>query len=660
MTEFLTENARRAYPLEREWPSGMEAWAQTVVDASVSADAELGESRLSLLSVARTGSVLTFNVGIPGTYGVPVTFDRAAWTGGRTAVAYAAGTAEPRPFRTKLDFIESDGTQYVDTGVLFNFAEDLVLSGTVVSLSDNRSVIVGNYGDGRAAINVEFGGTANNRPRQFRLYTTKQGSPVAERWLSARPPNTLIDFTCTYTAQDATAYVTDGAASATFPLASGTVAPTMQTLLAFLDGRSDKSQIANGIRMYALGIRQGGVLVRDYIPVLAWDGDVKMFDLASQSYPAHYGTFAGGTVVEATPMPAEPPNPFRAKAFLTLNVEAIDALLAADAAGGEVGVPFATRCAGGAVRRVTAITAQGATPCEKPMYDPDGPHGVEKSVGANEHATLAAYDGVDIEVTSMLPLEGDMLRISAIAAPETTDIEQEPIDLMIRGDECFEVEAVPSADKESGIVRVTSTCKPCCDCEDYRDAVEMLRPAENKVHSIHQVLNAAKAAYEEALAAFNEAKARYVAQVNSPANVLVSAAAALSGGLYAQSTAEGSRMRITVTMLVENMTMVDVQVAVGDDPDDESDADAESGFVVGDGYVHSKTVWTKSGTPQEYDEGRPRELRTLKPGDTLTVAATYCKPNQRSNNASRPLGMKAYCTIQLPGQEAEVREVDVQ
>jgi len=440
MTEFLTENARRAYPLEREWPAGLDGrWVETLVDACVYASSELGDTRLSLLSVGRGDSALVFTVGIP------------------------------------------DG----------------------------------------AAVDV--------------------------------------------------------------------VAPSGHT---------------------------------------------------------------GFTTVHAESAGL--------KAILTVDGRKVSALVAAGVAGGAVGVPFATRCSGGAIRRVTAITAQGAPPCEKPMYDPLDPHMVEKSVGANEHATLGAYDGVDLEVTSMLPLEGDMLRISAIAAPEAADVEQEPVDLMIRGDECFEVEAVPSADKKSGIVRITSTCKPCCDCEDYKDAVDMLRPAETKVHSIHQVLNAAKAAYEGALAAFNEAKARYVAQVNSPANVLVSATAALSGGLYAQSTAEGSRMRITVTMLVENMTMVDVQVAVGDDPDDESDADAESGFVVGDGYVHSKTVWTKSGTPQEYDEGRPREPRTLKPGDTLTVAATYCKPNQRSNNASRPPGMKAYCTIQLPGQEAVVREVDVQ
>lgn len=437
MTEFLTENARRAYPLEREWPAGLDGrWAETLVDACVYAAPELGDKRVSLLSVGRSGSSLVFTVGIP-----------------------------------------------------------------------------------------------------------------------------------------------------------------------------------DGVAM----------------------------DVAAPS--GH----AGFTTVHAESAAL--------KAILAVDGRKVSALVAAGVAGGTVGVPFATRCSGGAIRRVTAITAQGAPPCEKPMYDPDGPHGAEKSVGANEHATLGAYDGIDLEVTSMLPLEGDMLRISAIAAPEAADVEQEPIDLMIRGDECFEVEAVPNADKKSGIVRITSTCKPCCQCDDYKDAVDMLRPAETKVHAIHQVLNAAKAAYEGALAAFNEAKARYVARVNSPANVLVSATAALSGGLYAQSTAEGSRMRITVTMLVENMTMVDVQVAVGDDS---SAAGSESGFVVGDSYEHSKTVWTKSGTPQEYDEGRPREPRTLKPGDTLTVAATYCKPNQRSNNASRPLGMKAYCTIQLPGQEAEVREVDVQ
>ena len=66
MTEFLTENARRTYPLEREWPAGLDGrWAETLVDACVYASSELGDTRLSLLSVGRSASALVFTVGIP-------------------------------------------------------------------------------------------------------------------------------------------------------------------------------------------------------------------------------------------------------------------------------------------------------------------------------------------------------------------------------------------------------------------------------------------------------------------------------------------------------------------------------------------------------------------------------------------------------------------
>jgi len=439
MTEFLTENARRAYPLEREWPSGMEAWAETLVDACVYASSELGESRLSLLSVGRSGSSLVFTVGIPG-----------------------------------------------------------------------------------------------------------------------------------------------GAA----------------------------------------------------------------MDVAAPS--GH----AGFTTVHAESADL--------KAILTVDGQKVDALVAAaTVTAGDVGVPFATRCCGGATRRVTAITAQGAAPRERLRYNPRDPHMVEKPVGANEHAVIAAYDGIDLEVTSMLPLAGDILRISAIAAPEAADVEQEPIDLMIRGDECFEVEAVPSADRTSGTVKITSTCKPCCDCEDYRDAVNMLRPAENAAHALHAVLNRAKAAYAEALAAFNAAKAGYVEQINRASNVRVSATAALSGGLYGGSTARGTRKRIAVTLLVENMTMATAYVTVGDDVAN------SSGFTLadsGDGpaYTHLKTVWTKGGATQAHGSSRPGR-KALAPGETLTVVATYAKAGQLSNNATRPATMKAYCAITLdPGDLApEPREVDI-
>ena len=453
MTEFLTENARRAYPLEREWPAELDGrWAETLVDACVYASSELGDARLSLLSVGRSGSALVFTVGIP-----------------------------------------------------------------------------------------------------------------------------------------------DGAA----------------------------------------------------------------MDVVAPSGHAGFATVHAESAA--------------LKAILTVDGRKVSALVAAGVAGGAVGVPFATRCSGGAIRRVTAITAQGAAPCERPMYDPDGPHGVEKSVASGEHAVLRADEGVDLEVTSVAPLEGDVLRVSAIAAPSAAETAEEPVDLMIRGDECFTVEAIPGVkvadggaivprtkeDKSGGVVRIGSACKPCCQCEDYRDAVELLKPAEQKAWDINGQLDRIEAAYQAALAVFNATKDAQRARINSADRVQVSAAASLSGGMYERSKASGERKHIAITLLAVNMTMVDATVTVAADATATAGGETvgTAGFFV-PGYEHVRTTWTKAGATPASGQDRPVS-QTLHPGETLAVVAVYGK-TATTNDADRPDGMRAYCTVQLAGQAAVPREVNVQ
>jgi len=360
------------------------------------------------------------------------------------------------------------------------------------------------------------------------------------------------------------------------------------------------------------------------------------------------------------------------KAVITVDAAKVDAL-ALDSTYPtsriDVNVPLALRCSGGGTKMVTSITAQGAAEGTTPMYSPDDAGRVEKTVGPGEHAVLKAGDGVDLEVAGMAPLTGNVLRVSAIAAPEPTDRDEDPVDIMIRGDDCFTVEAIPGAkvsggavvartasDPSGGVIRIGSACKPCCQCEDYKDAVDLLRPAETDALLISGKLDEVKSAYDSALAVFAAAKAAYLAQVNHVDNVRASATAALSGGgqagtdgvLYNQSTAEGTRMRIAITLLVTNMTLKNATVAVGADA-------ANSGFFV-DGYSHLKTTWTKSGDTRENGSLRPVS-KTLKPGESLTVVATYVKAESTSNNAQRPAAqMMAYCTVLLAGQTTPTRK----
>lgn len=333
------------------------------------------------------------------------------------------------------------------------------------------------------------------------------------------------------------------------------------------------------------------------------------------------------------------------KAILTVNGKAVDALALDGRYTGNtlsVGVPFAARCAGGAERRVTSLSAIGAASGTTPLYGSGDQGAVEKSVAAGEHAVLKAYDGVDLEVVGTVSLMRDVLRISAIAAPAAPEAEEETVDIMIRGDACFTVDAEPGPDGSTGTIRIDNACKPCCQCEDYGAAVAMLKPAEARTWELNAELDRVEALYRDALARFEQAKKDIADAINSPARVHVSATVAASGGLYGQSTAKGTRCRLAVTLLVENMTMATASVSVGEDG-------AGSGFLVA-GYTHHSTTWAKAARSGVQRGNYRPGTQSLEPGETLSVTSVYVKGGTDTNNATPPAGMKAYCAVAVGGE----------
>lgn len=631
MTEFLTENARRAYPLEREWPDGMDAWSRVLVDAAVATDATLNSGRMALLSAERSGSQLTFTVGAPGTVGIPVTFDRAAWTGGRTAVAYASGvaaeddTALP-PYQATLDYVQSTGQQYVDTGVNPVAAPTVVADMQILN-NDDRDY----WGNGNAGVNatsIYIADFANKRLMYYRYASGSAANPVCtssgarETWRVGKEISINGNSAC-FTSPNTYAYDA-----------------RQHSIRVFASARGNPSVF----KLYSFKLYTGDDLVRHLIPVLDWHDEPRLFDLVTQTYMAHADLTAahvpllGGAVVAVTPL--DPVSAGRVKAFLTLNVEAVDALLAdPDEEGGDVNVPFVMRCSDDAQRRVTSITAQGARACTTPVFSTTDADRVEKSVGPNAHAVLRADDGVDLEVTGMAPLVGDVLRVSALAAPEATELDEEPVDMMIRGDDCFTVETIPGAkvssggtvvareeaDGDGGVVRIGTACKPCCQCEDYKDAVDMLRPAETKAVALEGELDGIKDAYESALAAFASAKQAAEAAVNSLDNVRLAISTAGSSAVYTGSDAKGTRQRFTATLLVENLTMLTAVV---------SNLSITTDAAYAATYTAVKTV--ESGS------------RTLQPGATLVVVTTFRTTESVNSNAlDSPPTVNASCTVAL-------------
>lgn len=347
----------------------------------------------------------------------------------------------------------------------------------------------------------------------------------------------------------------------------------------------------------------------------------------------------------------------RYRVFLTIDGAAL-AKLCAMAAGigaleGDVGNPFALRCVSQATRFVTGVEAyasldrDGSVSCGAVEF----PETASPVATATGDAVIASGDGIDVAAVQSSPDADTMLRISALAAPADSEEASSAVDVVVRGDDCITVEAIPGAYASSGgailpctsagmaedacgVIRIGAKCKPCCQCEDYRDAVEMLRPPAVAAEDTKTLLDEVRALYDAAVSEFEKAKMSAVAAVGSYDNVMASATTALSGGVGTGVVASGTRSRISVTLIVANRTL-------------ETCAVSDVEFTVpGFGATPVRRQWATAGTSPSSgtDDGLTWRLA---PGDALTVVATYAKTAQ-SNTAVKPSGMKAAFKASLP------------
>lgn len=371
------------------------------------------------------------------------------------------------------------------------------------------------------------------------------------------------------------------------------------------------------------------------------------------------------------------------KAFLTVRTRALRAILddAALAIGTlwEPHVPFALRCTSSATKRVTAILADSPEdPCATPVYGEETAHTVKT---ATSDVILSAHGGLDLETTAMAPLPGTVLRISAITAPAETAEGDRQTDLLIRGDDCFEVEAIPgvhvtydeagnhvltpidptvpgSDPLSEGAVVIRAKCKPCCQCEDYEAAFNVLKPINSKTKALAATLGHLDATrtdaslntqYRTAMGLFTAIKGLVTGVVNSYRNVHGHATAVTSGGVYDKSTAMGRRARIAVTLVVDNMTLQDVDIA----------GCALVSGTLPPGYSQVKAHWTKSdGAAGESPDGK---TWSLSPGQTLCVVFTLANPTSTSNTAvfTSKSKVSVRFTATLPQQPPRIYTVEV-
>lgn len=357
------------------------------------------------------------------------------------------------------------------------------------------------------------------------------------------------------------------------------------------------------------------------------------------------------------------------KAILTISGQAVASARGTlpDFNWHDVDTPFALRCCSYANRRVTAVEACAPDDdhkCSHLVWPDDNPL-VKRATG---DVVLVSKDGIDIDVTQMAPLEGSLLRLSAVTAPLELRAADKPVDMMIRGDACVQVESIPGVDATGtpledehagGIVRITEKCKPCCQCEDYEKAFDALRPGNEAVDDLNEVfgdiLGTATSGYMGALALLDQIKEKAEQKINGYSHVIASAVAVASGGITPDVSAAGKRCRLALNLTVVNMTLRNVTVSgvSFSGTGDYSPATVPFGT-----ETKNKVHWDTAGSNPLSGDSLATTW-TLAPGDTLAVVATYAKTG-RTNTADKPLGMKAHFTALISGLDtAKNFNVDV-
>lgn len=204
---------------------------------------------------------------------------------------------------TKLEYIESTGTQYVDTGFIPNQDTRVVMDCQAYSVYNGDS--------------FPFGVRASTSSKAFAvaLVESQVFYNYASNYQFADYPTTLERMMIDANKNVATFA---GSTTATISLASGTFACDSTLLLATFNnaGTPDVGDPAWVGAIWSCQIYDNGVLIRDYVPALRENGQIGLIDLVSGLFYANAGSgvfIAGPEIVD--PDPPEPPGPYEPPSF---------------------------------------------------------------------------------------------------------------------------------------------------------------------------------------------------------------------------------------------------------------------------------------------------------------------------------------------------------
>ena len=210
----------------------------------------------------------------------------------------------PRDYK-KVEYIQSSGTQYIDTNIYFDYTKDLRIIGEVNNPDiDKRKVIIGSYGGSHSVLsnvvcfNFELGSSRSEKMGYFRNYFQYffdgVGSAFDTYSNSQLPIDTNIRYNCYYNSTDKQIRVEYSYDNNFYSYGRATKDSTVTTdtrpLRLFLDHRLNGSGISNPLKIGKMKIYQDNDLKADYIPCKNSQNVVGMYDLANGEFVTNEGS----------------------------------------------------------------------------------------------------------------------------------------------------------------------------------------------------------------------------------------------------------------------------------------------------------------------------------------------------------------------------------
>lgn len=188
----------------------------------------------------------------------------------------------------RLEYIQSTGTQYVNTGVIPTTDTKVTIQFEWISPPPDTNTWHSVFGSR----------TSSSSKDQFNIATDSgnsyAGFASSELTLTQKFNKANVRYTVTL---DKTGVIVNGVSGGTY--ASGLAVQSSYPMYVF--GRNNAGSFGNGItgNVYSMKIYTNNVIIRDFVPCINASGEVGLYDLVNSAFYGNAGTgmFTAGPVV---------------------------------------------------------------------------------------------------------------------------------------------------------------------------------------------------------------------------------------------------------------------------------------------------------------------------------------------------------------------------